>query len=174
MKDTRLRNTGKPGESENGSTQEDTYSTKNIAYTKLVLPWLQDLKLFHKCALCGYGEQSLGLNFWHTDRVSRREPDSFSLSDRHYHTKDEVEKELGKCIVLCGTCRDIIKGSGTDLNGVLPTISLSDIFKETLSEIYTKIDNTKFEDRKRRGPCLVSPPVIPPTPVSPPVIPDKP
>lgn len=55
-----------------------------------------------KCELCGYNKSFSALDFHHIDKSTK----SFSISEgcRTSKSKEEIFKEIEKCILLCSNC----------------------------------------------------------------------
>ena len=55
-----------------------------------------------KCEICGYNRSLSALDFHHIDKSKK----SFSISGGYYHSKakEEIFKEVKKCVLLCSNC----------------------------------------------------------------------
>ena len=53
-----------------------------------------------KCLICGYNKAQRSLDFHHVNEGTK----SFALGDRWDRPWKEIEKELKKCVLLCGNC----------------------------------------------------------------------
>lgn len=53
-----------------------------------------------KCSFCGYNKCIASLDFHHTDPKEK----GFPLNKMYRHSKEEIIKELDKCILLCANC----------------------------------------------------------------------
>jgi hypothetical protein len=55
-----------------------------------------------KCEICGYNKSLSALDFHHVDKSKKR----FSISNGYYHSKakEEILKEVLKCVLLCSNC----------------------------------------------------------------------
>lgn len=55
-----------------------------------------------KCELCGYNKTLSSLDFHHIDKNTKK----FGISNGYYHSKakEEILKEVKKCVLLCSNC----------------------------------------------------------------------
>ena len=57
-----------------------------------------------KCQLCGYKKCTRALKFHHNDETKKK----FSLGGNHGRSWESIERELDKCMLVCGNCHDEI------------------------------------------------------------------
>jgi hypothetical protein len=69
--------------------------------TKKLRNWLNKLKIFYGCAVCGYNKIAEGLDFDHL------RDKNFNIGGETKTSKQRVLKEISKCQILCGTCHHI-------------------------------------------------------------------
>lgn len=69
--------------------------------TKELREWLNKLKVFYGCSVCGYNQIAEGLDFDHL------RDKKFNIGGEIKTNKERVLKEIKKCQILCGTCHHI-------------------------------------------------------------------
>lgn len=69
--------------------------------TKELREWVNKLKVFYGCALCGYNKEPEGLDIDHLYNKN------FNIGGEMKTSKTRIIKEIKKCQVLCGTCHHI-------------------------------------------------------------------
>ncbi len=69
--------------------------------TKELRKWLNTVKLFYGCAVCGYNKIAEGLDFDHLENKK------FNIGGEVKTSKERLLKEIQKCQILCGTCHNI-------------------------------------------------------------------
>jgi hypothetical protein len=69
--------------------------------TKELRQWVNKLKVFYGCAVCGYNQEAEGLDIDHLrDKC-------FNIGGELKTSKKRVIEEIQKCQILCGTCHNI-------------------------------------------------------------------
>jgi hypothetical protein len=63
------------------------------------------------CRLCGYKGSTHALTFHHVDPSLKR----FNFSGNHNRSRELLESELAKCVLLCGNCHDELEAGVVDL-----------------------------------------------------------
>ena len=61
--------------------------------------WIQDYKLRHGCAICGYNKNARALEFHHIDGEKE-----FCINTACGKGLDAIKEEIKKCIVVCANC----------------------------------------------------------------------
>jgi len=69
--------------------------------TKELRNWVNKLKIFYGCAICGYNQEPEGLDIDHL------RDKSFNIGGEIKTNKSRIIKEIQKCQILCGTCHNI-------------------------------------------------------------------
>lgn len=72
-----------------------------------------------KCLLCGYNKCLAALHFHHVDPTQKE----FQISKRWSASKENILKEVEKCVLLCANCHAeehyrIDRGQGTDFGSL--------------------------------------------------------
>jgi len=65
--------------------------------------WIDTYKRKLKCSKCGFPYHPSILQFHHLNKETK----NFSICDGLYHTKQEVEDEIKKCVVICSNCHHL-------------------------------------------------------------------
>jgi len=73
----------------------------NQEKTKELRQWINELKVFYGCAICGYDQEPEGLD---VDHVHSK---SFNIGGETKTSKQRIIDEIKKCQILCGTCHNI-------------------------------------------------------------------
>jgi len=79
-----------------------------------IMEWVAATRAAAKCADCGWGRDPRALVFHHRDPSTR----SLHISDGSHGTRDELEREMAKCDVLCLSCHQVRHASG-NLDGTI-------------------------------------------------------
>lgn len=69
--------------------------------TKELRNWINDLKVFYGCAICGYDKEAEGLDIDHLHSKK------FNIGGETKTNKKRIIDEIKKCQILCGTCHNI-------------------------------------------------------------------
>lgn len=74
---------------------------QNRIKTKELRDWINKLKVFYGCSVCGYKTVAEGLDFDHL------KDKKFNIGGQVKTNKERVLDEIKKCQILCGTCHHI-------------------------------------------------------------------
>jgi len=69
--------------------------------TKKLRNWINELKVFYGCAVCGYNAEPEGLDIDHLHDKK------FNIGGETKTNKKRIIEEIKKCQILCGTCHHI-------------------------------------------------------------------
>lgn len=52
------------------------------------------------CSICGYKKNTAAIHFHHVDESAKE----FEISGNHCRSKEAMDKEINKCILICANC----------------------------------------------------------------------
>lgn len=73
---------------------------------------LKELNLSLQCELCGYSKNRAALCFHHLDEDEK----DFGLSGNRFRNRDELKREIEKCVILCHNCHMEVHYPHLDIN----------------------------------------------------------
>jgi hypothetical protein len=80
--------------------------------------WLNKIKVYMGCGICGYNSHAVALEFDHLDRFSKR----FTVSARNVtRSLSSIFEELRKCRVLCANCHRVHTYESKHFNNISGT-----------------------------------------------------
>jgi len=91
---------------ENLKQQQVRQFEKRMARKKELQEWVNNKKLEIGCSICGYKEFAECLQYHHIDKGNKKNTISTLLSS--FYTKERIQEEIDKCIVLCANCHAIL------------------------------------------------------------------